>query len=172
MIVLINGAFGVGKTTAAVLLAHRVPRSILYNPELVGSVLRATVGRIVRRNDYQDLPLWCPLVVFVAHVLHRVCRRDLIVPMCIWRRDYYDEITIGLRRTTPNIVCLRLTTSPSVLRMRILARPEMEGGHEWCLRHMDVCIAAFGDEHFGIEVSTDRKTPEAVVTELLAHLPR
>ena len=36
MIVLINGSFGIGKSTVARLLRRRVPRSLVYNPEWAG----------------------------------------------------------------------------------------------------------------------------------------
>ena len=40
MIVMINGAFGVGKTTAAKGLLAPIPDSMLYDPEDVGQMLR------------------------------------------------------------------------------------------------------------------------------------
>ena len=40
MIVILDGAFGVGKTTAAKGLLARIPDSMLYDPEDVGQMLR------------------------------------------------------------------------------------------------------------------------------------
>ena len=40
MIVMINGAFGVGKTTVAKGLLAGIPDSMLYDPEDVGQMLR------------------------------------------------------------------------------------------------------------------------------------
>jgi methionine aminopeptidase len=40
MILLINGAFGVGKTTVARLLTQKFRRAVLYDPEHVGVILR------------------------------------------------------------------------------------------------------------------------------------
>ncbi len=46
MIVFINGTFGVGKTTAAERLVVRLPGSLLFDAELVGSLLRRIVAPI------------------------------------------------------------------------------------------------------------------------------
>jgi hypothetical protein len=40
MVVLINGSFGVGKSTVAGLLRDRLPGSAVYDPERVGWVLQ------------------------------------------------------------------------------------------------------------------------------------
>jgi broad-specificity NMP kinase len=40
MIVVINGSFGVGKTTVAKLIRRSLPGSAIYDPEWVGFVLR------------------------------------------------------------------------------------------------------------------------------------
>lgn len=44
MIILVNGAFGVGKTTLGGLLVERIPHRKLYDPEQVSPFLRAVVG--------------------------------------------------------------------------------------------------------------------------------
>ena len=44
MIVFINGPFGVGKTTVAERLVGRLPGSLLFDAELVGSFLRRIVA--------------------------------------------------------------------------------------------------------------------------------
>jgi hypothetical protein len=39
MIVMLNGSFGIGKTTVAKLLRNSLPGSVMYDPEWAGSVL-------------------------------------------------------------------------------------------------------------------------------------
>ncbi|MBW2415202.1 MAG: hypothetical protein JRG76_11905 [Deltaproteobacteria bacterium] len=68
MIVLLNGAFGIGKTTVARGLRARMPGSGIFDPEMIGFVLRRLPG--VRVNDYQDLAAWRLLTVAGA----RACR--------------------------------------------------------------------------------------------------
>ena len=40
MIIMLNGAFGVGKTSTALLLKSKLPNSMIYDPEMVGYLLR------------------------------------------------------------------------------------------------------------------------------------
>jgi predicted kinase len=53
MVILINGSFGVGKTTVARLLRDALPGSVIYDPEWAGFVLRRRPrrGRRSRASD-------------------------------------------------------------------------------------------------------------------------
>ena len=53
MFVLINGAFGVGKSTVARELRSLVPRSVIFDPEWVGPALQRIPGQGV--SDFQDI---------------------------------------------------------------------------------------------------------------------
>lgn len=61
MFVLLNGSFGIGKTTVANLLARSVPAAVIYDPEKVGFVLRRLpawmLGLARQQPDYQDLAI-------------------------------------------------------------------------------------------------------------------
>ena len=170
MIIFLNGPFGIGKTTAARLLVERIPGAMLYDPELVGSFVRSLVSPVEQVDDYQDLALWRILVVEVAQLLAATYGRPLVIPMAVWRRDYFDFITGELRRVDPNLICLRLTASEEVLRQRILARPDAEGSHAWCLAHMETGLAASSDPTFGMEIRTDGRTPTEVVDTIMTVL--
>ena len=56
MIIWINGPFGAGKTTLAERLRDRRPKSLIFDPEEIGFVVKETVP-IPASGDYQDLPL-------------------------------------------------------------------------------------------------------------------
>jgi len=58
MIVYINGAFGIGKTTVAKLLVARIPEAILFDPELIGSVVTETLGNLDPKDDFQQYDSW------------------------------------------------------------------------------------------------------------------
>ncbi len=75
MIVLVNGPFGVGKTSVSRLLAPRLGAGV-FDPERIGWVLR----RVAPTPDYQDLALLRKLTVFGAR-LARLRRRTVLVPM-------------------------------------------------------------------------------------------
>jgi hypothetical protein len=167
-ILLINGPFGVGKSTAAGLVVERLPSAMLFDPEIIGSFLHRLVGPDVLSSDYQDLQLWRHLVVDVAHRLHADCGRDLIVPMCLCRYDYSREITDEFRASGRDVHCFRLTCSPETLRSRILGRRDEDGGHAWCLGHLASGLAAANNPRFGIEVDTEGRTPEEVAASIVA----
>jgi len=167
VILFLNGPFGVGKTTVARLLVERLSNAALYNPEIVGSVLMRVLGPIKKADDFQDYPLWRTLVVEGARLSKKLRKRTLVVPMTVWRRDYFDQISGGLRRLDPDLRLFRLTASEETLVGRILSRPEAEGGHEWCLGHLGVCLEASRDSAFGTQVGTDGLSPSEVAGEIL-----
>ncbi len=54
MIIFINGAFGVGKTTVAELLVSRLPNGLLFDPEEVGGAPSRMLRPIATFDDFQD----------------------------------------------------------------------------------------------------------------------
>jgi hypothetical protein len=171
MIVLINGPFGIGKTTTAEELVRLQPNAIHFDPELIGAFLRRLLGPLAAEEDYQDLPPWRSLFVALAGEVGATYGRDLIVPMCLWRRDYFAAITDGLRGQDPDLACFRLVASREEVTRRILGRPDAEGSHEWCLSHLDEGLAAANDPAFGIGIDTDGRTPRQVAEQIARHLP-
>jgi cytidylate kinase len=67
MIVMVNGPFGVGKTTVAQALCAATPNAMLYDPEIVGTALRYVTAGVVSQaeqtDDFQDIALWPSLTV-------------------------------------------------------------------------------------------------------------
>lgn len=168
--ILINGPFGIGKSTVSDLVAKRRVDAMVFDPEVIGSLLHRLVPASLLPGDYQDLALWRQMFVMNARLVQSMTGRDLVIPMNLWRREYFDEITSGLSRDDLELTCFRLTCSESTLRARILGRPDEEGGHEWCLSHMASGLAAARDPHFGVEIDTEGKTPAHVADIILAHL--
>jgi predicted kinase len=171
MIIFLTGPFGVGKSTVARLLVERVPGAILYDPEPVGALLRDLLGPVEQVSDFQEYGVWRALVVDLARRVAETYGRPLVIPMTVWRRDYFEAITGGLRQIDPALLCVRLTASREVLLGRILGRPDADGPHAWCLAHLEVGLAAAADPAFGVEVSTEGRTPteiaDAIVRELM-----
>jgi hypothetical protein len=165
VIVVINGPFGIGKTTTANLLDRRLPNAILYDPEVIGFVVRRVGRPVMNIGDYQDLTLWRNLTVWGTWVLRRT-RRTLLVSMAIWRHDYFDHFLGGLRGTDPDVRCFRLTATEPTLRRRILASSD-EADRSWRLDHITSGLAAAADPAFGIEVSTEGRPPTDVVDTVL-----
>lgn len=170
VILFLNGPFGVGKSTAAELLVERLPEAALYDPEIVGAFVwhltRNVDEDVETRTDFQDHPLWEPMVVETSRLLKIEYGRTLIIPMSVWNRERFTRLTDGLREVDPDLRLLHLTASEETLRSRILGRPESEGDHGWCLGHLEVCLEASRDPAFGVEIRTEGLSPSEVADEI------
>lgn len=147
MIVWINGAFGSGKTTLVDELRARRPEALVYDPEMVGYVLREIVE--VPTGDFQDLRLWRRQVAELAVGLVEEYRRPLLVPMTLVNRTYADEIFGALRGAGVEVRHFFLKVSREVLEQRIDGRsftpddPAKDRQvREWCKSRIDACTAA------------------------------
>ena len=68
MIIMINGAFGVGKTTVANKLLENLDNFMLFDPEEVGFMLRHVIPDDIKKpnertDNFQDLEMWRSLTV-------------------------------------------------------------------------------------------------------------
>ncbi|VCV70176.1 Tunicamycin resistance protein [Escherichia coli] len=117
MIIWINGPFGAGKTTLAERLRDRRPKSLIFDPEEIGFVVKETVP-IPASGDYQDLPLWRGLTIAAVSEIRRNYSQDIIIPMTLVHPDYLTEILDGLRRSTISC-CIFLMLNEDLLRHRI-----------------------------------------------------
>lgn len=172
MIIFINGAFGAGKTTIAEMLVERIPNSLLFDPEEVGYCLRNIVHPIVQFDDFQDLPPWRPLVVETARHLLKTYERTLIMPMTLWNTAYFVEIMDGLRQFEPQLFHFCLTATEATLLKRLQDRLSSPAAYAWCCERIERCINAFQHDMFAVQLSTDDRTPEELVADLLAHIIR
>ena len=101
MIIVVNGPFGVSKSTTAHLLVQRLPNSFVYDPELIGFVLRSVAWQLIRVRDYQDLAVWRGLTTCGAWALRRT-GRTLVVPNRLMKYTHFGQLRLfrstGLRR--------------------------------------------------------------------------
>ncbi|MER5515215.1 AAA family ATPase [Streptomyces sp. NPDC002763] len=147
MIVWVNGAFGSGKTTLVDELRPRWPEVLLYDPEMVGYVLRAIVD--VPSGDFQDLRLWRRQVADLAVGLVEEYRRPVLVPMTLVNPGYVGEIFGALKDAGLEVHHFFLKVSREVLEKRIDGRsftpdnPEQdEKVRRWCKERIARCMAA------------------------------
>ncbi|EFD4402670.1 tunicamycin resistance protein [Escherichia coli] len=82
MIIWINGPFGAGKTTLAKRLRDRRSKSLIFDPEEIGFVVKETVP-MPASGDYQDLPLWRGLTIAAVREIRRNYSQDIIIPMTL-----------------------------------------------------------------------------------------
>ena len=171
MMILLNGPFGVGKTTTARLLVERLPGARLYDPERAGAMIRAIVRPFRPVPDYQDLALWQRLAPMGARAFAARTSGPLVIPMTLWRRGDCERFVARLRRDERRLLHIQLVASEDVLRRRILTRPDSEGSHAWCLTHLEAGLAMARDPAFGTPVRTDGRAPGEVSGSILALLP-
>src|SRR5688500_4339635 len=96
MIVMINGSFGVGKSTVANLLRRAFPGSAVYDPEWAGLILRRLPKWAKLKgsgtDDFQDIDLWRKSTVAGTKLFRFFASGPIIVPMTFSRRAYFDEV--------------------------------------------------------------------------------
>jgi len=176
MIVVINGSFGVGKTTIAKLLRGSLPGSSIYDPEWAGFVFRRLPKWIKLKgsgsNDYQDIVLWRRSAITGVRLFRLFASGTVIVPMAFSRRDYFDEIVRGIEQLDSELRVFCLRASLPTVKKRLIERgTEIEGpGAEWIARRIIECAEAHVDPHFGEPVDTEDRSAREVAEEIINRL--
>lgn len=158
----INGPFGVGKTTVAEKLVQRWPDLILYDPELVGTLVWSLLPPPLRSGDFQDIPLWRRLVPLVAMEMLTAYQRPLVVPMTLVVPAYYEEIIGGLRREGVSVEHFTLVASHET----ILARVRGSDREEWAAVQLPRCLAGLRDPLFGRFLDADASSADEIADEI------
>ncbi|WP_411342729.1 AAA family ATPase [Paenibacillus sp. WLX1005] len=174
MIIMINGAFGVGKTTTAQRLQQRIHNSMIYDPEEPGFMLRQIIPDTVlheheRTGDFQDINIWKYLVVDVAGHLHRQYGKHLIIPMTIYKWEYFEYIHKGLQHLSQDTFHFCLIADQMTIHQRLLQRGEAEGS--WAFAQTERCLAAYNQYHFAEYVDTHSRNEQQVAEYIYAKLP-
>jgi hypothetical protein len=177
VIVIVNGAFGVGKTTVVERLRARLPQSGAFDPERVGYVLRRLPGWLPFStrglDDYQDSPRWRSLAIRLAS---RAARRrtPLLVPICVTKLAYLDEMRRALEARGHRVVHLCLVASEPTIVARLRGRgvePESDEGRWVVPRARRACALHAGPE-FAAQVPTEGRTPDEVAADIHARIGR
>lgn len=167
MIVWLNGTHGAGKSTTSPLLQRLLPRSRVFDPEMVGQTLMRVSPGLPATDNFQHWAPWRPLVVETAHRLLEYVGGTLVVPMTVLVEDYWREISEGLaaRGVTVRHFVLHAdhdtlhdriqhdtVLGPSTFRFEHLA-PYAEAARTWLHREAEV-------------VDTTHLTPEQVAHDV------
>jgi hypothetical protein len=176
MIILINGSFGVGKTTVAKLLRRSLPGSAVYDPEWVGFILRR-LPKWIKLNgsgsdDYQDIALWRRSTVAGVRLFRSLVSGPVIIPMAFSLRNYFDEVITGIEPLDSELRVFCLRASLATLKKRLVERgTRIEGpGSEWITRRLIECVEAHSDPHFGEPVDTENRSTLEVAEDLIKRL--
>jgi AAA domain len=178
MVIMINGSFGVGKSTVAKLLRRHFRGSVIFDPEWAGLLLMRLPGWIKLKgsgsDDFQNIELWRSSAVAGARLFRLMARGPVIVPMTFSRRDYFEEVAEGVRHFDPEVRAFCLRASLATVRRRLAGRgSKIEGpGSEWLARRTEECLDAHRDPHFGEPVETEDRTAREVAEEIAERLRR
>lgn len=162
MVIWLNGAFGVGKTSVARLLVERLEGATLVNPEKLGFLLQRLPGRA--RGDFQDMAAWRRGTVHAVRLASKL-RRHVVVPMTLVNRTYFDEI-VGALRSREDVRHFALVASADTIRARLRTR----ASSGWAIEQMDRCTSALALPAFASHVVTDGRSAEQVAGEILLQL--
>jgi hypothetical protein len=175
LIVWVNGAFGSGKSTLVDELRPRWPGALVYDPEMVGYVLREIVE--VPTGDFQDLRLWRRQVANLAVGLVEEYRRPVLVPMTLVNPGYVGEIFSTLKDAGIDVHHFFLKVSREVLEKRIDGRIHAPGDPEreervrrWCKDRIEPCMAAADTLPSDTVFLDGELTPQELADQLLARI--
>ncbi|WNB92618.1 AAA family ATPase [Bacillus sp. NEB1478] len=169
MIIMINGPFGIGKTTITNELLNEVKNSMLYDPEEIGFMLRNVIPDEVKQlesktGDFQDLHLWKELTVKVAERLVAHYKVNLIVPMTIRNPEYLDYIKNGFQNIDKQTYHFCLTASKDTIYERLRNRGEEEGN--WCFQQTEKCLKAFSEYNFEEYIDTENVSVAVIIDNI------
>jgi hypothetical protein len=176
MIIMLNGSFGIGKTTVAKLLRNSLPGSMIYDPEWAGLVLMRLPKWIKLKgsgsDDFQHIELWRRSAVAGIRLFRLLASGPVIVPMTFSRRAYFDEVMMGVKCLDLELRAFCLKASLPTVRRRLAERgTKLEGpGSEWITRRIAECADAHRDSHFGEPIDTEDRTAREVTEEIIKRI--
>ena len=174
MIIMINGPFGIGKTTVATILQSKLKNSMIYDPEEVGFMLRNIITDDIKlpeekTDDFQDLILWKELTVTVAEKLVNTYHKTLIVPMTICNHEYFSHIKSGFESIDETFhFCL--LASEKTVHERLSKRGDEVGS--WAFQQTERCLKSYNEYLSGFEkvIYTDELSEDEVCEAILSAL--
>ena len=169
MYIILNGSFGVGKTTVARELRRMLPGSCIFDPELMGACLMRFPG--YRNSDFQHLRLWRRLTIRGAKLAGRI-RPTVIIPMAFSELEYLGEIAAGIETRDRPVKHYCLTAPLSTIENRLAMRGEVKGDPRWSwvYRRAAECCVAHEDTSFATHISTEQASPRDIAEDIAMRL--
>ena len=170
MLVWLNGPFGVGKTTTAKGLAEVRDDVRVFDPEVVGFMLRRFITEPV--DDFQSWAAWRVLVAETAVQLVRHYEGSTVVaPMSLLHRPWAEEVHDRVDAAGVSQRHLLLHVDEPELRRRIETDEVETGAVRWRLD----AIARYRSARewlgaLGPVIDTTDLTPPEVRSEVVARL--
>ncbi|TDL32707.1 tunicamycin resistance protein [Jeotgalibacillus sp. S-D1] len=175
MIIMINGAFGVGKTTVSNMLANEIKDSMIFDPEIIGQALRHMLPEKIKQQeaatgDFQDFKLWKELTVKSAKSIIDTYQINLIVPMMLRKQEYYTYLFNGFKEIDDQTFHFCLTAKQETIFQRLQKRGEEEG--DWCFQQTAKCLQAYDEFDFSEYIDTDDRSIDFIVDTIMGRIQR
>jgi predicted kinase len=169
MFVLLNGSFGIGKSTVARELRSAIPGSAIFDPEPIGLILMPLALR--RVSDFQHLPRWRRLTVLGARAV-AAYRSTVIIPMAFSELAYLDAVRHGLSLTGRPVHHFCLTAPLEVVRQRLIGRGERADDPKsaWVHRRAAECVDAHRSHRFAVHIPTESQSSSAIAADIASRL--
>lgn len=167
MFILLNGAFGIGKTAVARELRSRLSGSAIIDPERIGFVIQRLPG--YHRSDFQHVAAWRRLTIAWGRLAHRA-RGTVVIPMAFSEPAYLSEVRDGLAATGHSVLHFCLTAPLSVVQERLASRgePASDPRWSWVHRRAAECCEAHERPEFEIRVPTAGLKPDDIGSRIVA----
>ena len=170
VVVWINGAFGVGKTSVAKALVREWDGAVLFDPERIGALLRRTIPHEQHTGDYQDFPLWRRLTIETVYGLASDYGRPVVVPMTLTNDAYLREIIGGLRESGVEVLHFALTARPATIKRRLLLRLMRAQPIQWAWVRVERCCEALDRPEFREHIATDNLSVSDIAARISSRL--
>ncbi|WP_225445472.1 AAA family ATPase [Paenibacillus arenosi] len=170
---MINGAYGSGKTSAANMLQPLIENSMIYDPEEIGYMLRNLIPEVVRQvdertDDFQDMELWRILTVKTVKEVKQKYNKHLIVPMTIYKEQYFKYIYNGFKEIDEDLHHFCLLASEETIYERLAKRGDVLGG--WQYQQTPRCVKALQDNNFQLHITTDKLETSEVIEVIIGKI--
>lgn len=170
LIVFINGAFGIGKTTVARALTRLLPRSVIFDPEMIGIPLQRSARLVGRKvDDFQDLRAWRTFTILGLRAA-RALSPTVIVPMAFSDPRYLEEVRRGAARFDDRVHHFCLTAPLTVVQQRLASRGTHPASHPWEYRRAAECCEAHRDQRFATHVDATTRSADQLASEIVTLL--
>lgn len=117
-------------------------------------------------EDFQDYSVWRQSTYKIVFDL-AVKTDKIIIPVTIYKKDYYQEIIQQLIKDKIPLEKYILLADKTTILERLDNRVNED--NIWAKRHLDVCLKAFESHIPGQRLNTDSSKSEEVAKKILMH---
>jgi len=168
MILWLNGAFGVGKTTTADAICDQSADWRRFDPEHVGYLLSANL-KDLDFTDFQDLPPWRSLVPVVMAEIQRFTGDSLLAVQSVLNQGYWEELRSNMAQAGESVFHVVLDCGEAELRRRIDADDVEVDARDWRAEHVAPFLGerAWMANSADLVVDTSSISPETAAAAIL-----